>query len=143
MSKTAVKTGIDSIVTQNGRVVGYATSVEIDENLMQQAIKVLGKHGPIGFKSLDYECDFTVGTFVLDPVVDGQPVQDNLIVATRENVNTIEPFTFELIDNVTNKVFLKLIDAVNDGNSLSLTAGQLATKNSRWKATRLQMVYAK
>lgn len=131
---TPVKSGIDAIVTQDGRTIGWATEVQIDEDFQIENIITLGFHGPRGFKSLGYDCSFTVGTFILNPTLpDGTPVTDNLFVATRRTINTLAPISYELIDLITNQVFLKILGCVNSNNSWTVSAGQLATKNTSWK----------
>ena len=141
---TPVKSGIDAVVSQNGRTVGYATEVSIDEDFMMEAIVTLGKHGPRGFKSMGYDASMSVGTFILDPKLpDGTPITDNLEVATRRNILTIPDFTFELIDLVTNAVFLKALGCKPSSNNWSMAAAQLATKNTQWKVREVVPVSVK
>lgn len=131
---TPVKAGLDAIFTQNSRTIGFATEVSIDEDFMLEAIVTLGYHGPRGFRSLGYDSNMTVGTMILDPLnADGSQVTDNVITATRRTINTIEDFTFELIDLITSQVFLKASQCKPSNNSWSMAAAQLSNKNTQWK----------
>lgn len=138
---TPVKSGIDAVVTQNGALIGWATEVTFDEDFMLEAINTLGKHGPRGFKSLNYDANMSVGTFILDPELeDGTPVADNLQTATRRSILSIGDFTFELFDLIRQDVFIKALGCVPSQNTWTMSAGQLATKQTQWKCTEIVSV---
>ena len=141
---TPVKSGIDAIVTQNGKVVGYATEVTLDEDFQLESIITLGFHGARGFKSMGYDGSITVGTFILNPELDdGTPVTDNLEVEQRRTILQNNEYTFELIDLKTQQVMLKALGCVNSNNNWSISAGALASKNTTWKCREIVPVKVK
>ena len=68
--ETPVLAGLDAIVKYEGKTIGYATNVSFDEDFELQGIRTLGFHGDRDFKSMGYNCNVTVGTFVLQGSVD-------------------------------------------------------------------------
>jgi len=124
-----VISGIDAVVKQNGEIVAFATDVSIDENFSMQGIKTLGYHGDRGFKSTDYSCRFTVGTFMIRKGASG-----HLSTPTRRTIIMSTPSEFELIDSSDGKILGRVKGAKLDSKSNKIQAGQLVSKNTTWVA---------
>lgn len=124
-----VLSGLDAVVKQNGNIIGFATDVSIDENFSMQGIKTLGYHGDRGFKSTDYSCRFTVGSFMIR-----KGATNTLKASTRRTVLTDAPSEFELLDVTDGAVVGRIKGCRIDSKSYRLQAGQLVSKNTTWFA---------
>lgn len=131
-NETPVLAGLDAIVKFNGKTVGYATNVSIDEDFELQGIRTLGFHGDRDFKSLGYNCTMTVGTFVLSGTVD-----DALPIPTRATILKTSLFDFEIIDLSTKSTLYIASSAKCASSGITFDGNSLANKNTTWKVREL------
>ena len=130
--ETPVLAGLDVIVKYNGSQIGYATNVSVDEDFELQGIRTLGFHGDRDFKSLGYNSNVTVGTFVLQGDVD-----DALPTPTRQTILQSGLVDFELLDIEGNTLYiLQSCKCATLGVSFEGTS--LATKNTTWKCREVK-----
>jgi hypothetical protein len=64
-SEGPVGGGLDAVITQNGKVVAYASSLNFDEDFELEGIRTIGYYGDRFFKSLGYTANCSIETFVL------------------------------------------------------------------------------
>jgi len=123
-----VLAGLDAVVYLDGKLVAWATNVSFDEDFELQGIRTLGFHGDRGYKSQGYNCSVTVGTFVLQGLV-----QDNLPVPTRRTILTSGMVDFFLFDLVTDDPLFILKQCKCATIGVNLDSGSLSSKNTTWR----------
>lgn len=60
-----VGAGIDTFLTQDGKLIDYATDVNIRQDFEVQGIRTLAFHGDRGFKSMGYSANIDIGSYVI------------------------------------------------------------------------------
>jgi len=131
--ETPVIAGLDAIVKYEGKTIGFATNISFDEDFELQGIRTLGFHGDRDFKSMGYNCNVTVGTFVLYGNVD-----DALPTPSRATILKTGLVDFEILDLNTGDTLyiLQSCKCATVGASFEGTA--LATKNTTWRCREVK-----
>jgi hypothetical protein len=132
-NETPVLAGLDAIVKYEGKTIGYATNVSFDEDFELQGIRTLGFHGDRDFKSLGYNCNVTVGTFVLQGDVD-----DALPTPSRSTILQSGLVDFELIDLNTGTTLYLLSSCKCATKGVAFEGTSLATKNTTWRCREVK-----
>jgi hypothetical protein len=129
---TPVIAGLDAIVKYNGTTIGYATNVSVDEDFELQGIRTLGYHGDRDFKSMGYNANMSVGTFVLQgDVIDALPTP------TRKTIIKTGLVNFELLDLNTGETLYIVQGCKCATKGISFDGNSLATKNTTWRCKEL------
>ena len=123
-----VVAGLDVIVRQDGREIGWATNMSFDEDFEINAIRTLGYHGDRGYKSMGYNCRVTVGTFVLQAGLD-----NHLSIPSRRTILTSGLLDFEAIDKMTGQTLYILRECKCGTAGTNFDSGSLATKTTTWR----------
>ena len=126
--KTPVKAGLDVKVYQDEKYVGWATNIRCSDDFELQGIRVLGNHGDIGFKSMGFTGQMTIGTLVLDA-----GISDNLTVPERDGILNQTPKTFRISDVSTDEVLITIVGSICGGADITFQEGQLVTKDTTWR----------
>lgn len=127
-TKPPVLAGLDAIVYQDGRKVGWATNLRFSDDFELQGIRCLGFHGDLGFKSMGFTGQMTVGTLVLEA-----GYTDTLETPQRENIINQAPKVFRVLDLASNKVLFTIMGAACASRDISFQEGQLVAKDTTWK----------
>ncbi|MFQ3675547.1 MAG: hypothetical protein SNJ64_03285 [Endomicrobiia bacterium] len=128
--KPPVLAGLDAEVYQDGKKVGWATGLRFSDDFELQGIRVLGHHGDIGFKSMGFTGQMTVGTLVLE-----SGFADNLETPNRDIIINQKPRVFRVLDIATKKVLFTIVGAACGGRDISFQEGQLVAKDTTWRYT--------
>ena len=131
--ETPVLAGLDAIVKYNGNQVGYATNISFDEDFELQGIRTLGVHGDRDFKSMGYNCNVTVGTFVLQG-----DVSDALPTPSRSTILQTGLVDFEILDLVTGETLYILQSCKCATKGVSFEGTSLSTKNTTWRCREVK-----
>ena len=131
--ETPVLAGLDAIIKYNGQQVGYATNVSFDEDFELQGIRTLGFHGDRDFKSLGYNCNLTVGTFVLTGTID-----DALPTPTRATIIKTGLVDFEILDLISGQTLYILQSCKCATKGVVFDGTGLATKNTTWRCREVK-----
>jgi len=142
--------GLDAVVVIDGKVCGWATSMNWSEDFEVQGIRTLGFHGDRGWKSMGYNCSIRVGTLVLFA---GDTTQDAVPLETRRSILKSGLAQFEVYgpDAVTGerKHLFTLKDCKCGTQDINFDTGALAARNTTWRcrevapnATNVSMVMA-
>lgn len=126
-----VVAGMDVLILQNGRLMGWTTDGGFDEDHHLEPINVLGFHGPRGHKSTNYSATFRLSAFVLS-----QPELDRLDVPTRRTILTSGMINFQLVEKVTGVVLYEIRGCKCATNSVNIDQS-LARKSTRWEVTEV------
>jgi hypothetical protein len=131
-----VVAGMSVIMYQSGKMVGWGTDVNFDEDFHLQPVNTLGFHGPRGFVSTNYSCSLRIGGFLLDNKED-----DNLDVPTRQTILTSGLIDFQLIHKVKGRLLYDIRSCKCGSNSVNIDQA-LSRKNTRWECTEVIPYYA-
>lgn len=132
--ETNVLAGLDAIVKQDGKQVAYATNINFDEDFELQGIRTLGFHGDRDFKSLGYNCNITIGTFILQ----GSDVDSVLITPTRSTILQTGLVDFEILDLNTGETLFILSSCKCATKGASFEGTSLAVKNTTWRCREVK-----
>jgi hypothetical protein len=128
-----VMAGLDALVFQDGRLIGWATNISFDEDFELQAIRTLGVHGDRGYKSQGYNCTVTVGTFTLE----GKEFTDALKTSTRDSILRANNVQFDIIDKNNGKTLYVLEGCRNATKGVTFDSGSLSVVNTTWRCRRV------
>jgi hypothetical protein len=130
-----VGSGIDCFVMQDNTILAYSTDLQISEDFMLDGVQSLGYYGFRDLLSMGYDCNFTMGTFLLR----GADVAGNVSIPGWQpdgsiNINSAGLYTFTILDVHDLTVLGTIIGAKYGGGDLSVAQGQLMTRQTRWRA---------
>jgi hypothetical protein len=133
-----VGAGLDAILTQDSRVVHFASGVNFDQDYEIEGIRTLGFHGDRFFKSMGYTASATVETYVLR----GQDVEGALATPGWQsdgtfNLNTAGEFDFVISDVNTLDALFTLRGTKLSNESVAFPARGLNTKTTNWRISRI------
>jgi hypothetical protein len=146
-SNGPVGSGIDCIISQDSKQLGYSTDMNINEDFKVEGIQTLGYYGYRNFMSMGYNCDFDLGTFLLratTPKIGPAIVMEGNALSTPGwlseadgggcNINSNGLYIFEGTDVASLQVLFTLIGCQYTGGSLKVAQGELMTRSTKWKA---------
>lgn len=130
-----VGSGIDCFLMQDNTITAYSTDLQVSEDFMLEGVQSLGYYGFRDLLSMGYDCNFTLGTFLLR----GADVAGNLSIPgwTAEGqclINQQGLYTFTGIDVHTLTILFTIMGAKYGGGDLSVAQGQLMNRQTRWRA---------
>lgn len=133
-----VGSGIDCYIMQDSTVLAFSTDLNISEDFMLDGIQTLGNYGYRNLVSMGYDCNLTMGTFLLRR----QPTEgDGNEVSIpgwqndgSNNINSAGLYTFTGLDVHTNTVLFTIIGAKYGGGDTTVAQGQLMNRSTRWRA---------
>lgn len=129
-----VGSGIDCFVMQDNTILAYSTDMHITEDYMLEGIQTLGYYGFRNLLSLGYNCEFTMGTFLLRGAdVSGNVSMPGWQADGNNNINSSGLFTFTGLDVHTLTVLYTLLGAKYGGGDLNVAQGQLMTRSTKWR----------
>lgn len=123
--------GMDALVFQGTRNVGWATDAGFSEDFHLEPILALGTHGPRGHKSTNYSCSVRITSFNLY-----SSVPDNLNTPTRDTILQAGIIDFYFVDKGTGKLLYELRGCKCASKDVNIDGG-LSRKMTRWEATKV------
>ena len=123
--------GMDVLVYQNSRLVGWATDAGFDEDFHLEPINTLGRHGPRGHKSTNYSATVNIGAFVLSA-----NEADNFRVPTRQTIPTEGLTNFQFIEKETGVILYEMRQCKCATHSVNIDQS-LSRRTTRWEATEI------
>ena len=133
-----VGSGIDCFLMQDNQVLAYSTDLNVDEDYMLEGIQTLGYYGFRNLVSLGYDCNMTMGTFLLR----GADIPEAVAIPGwqsdgNNNINSAGLYTFTGIDVHTLDILFTIVGAKYGGGSLTVAQGSLMTKQTKWRARQM------
>ena len=133
-----VGSGIDCFLMQDNTIMAYTTDLNASEDYMLDGIQTLGYYGFRELLSLGYDCNFTMGTFLLR----GADVSGNMSIPGwqpdgNNNINSAGLYTFTGLDVHTLTVLFTILGAKYGGGDLTVAQGALMNRQTRWRARML------
>ncbi len=128
--------GMDVIVYQHGKLLGWATDAGFDEDFHLEPINSLGFHGPRGHKSTNYSCSVRISTFVLN-----NEEEDQIQVFTRRNIQTAGLLNFQLVEKGTGLLLYELRGCKLATHSANIDQS-LSRRQTRWECVEVVPVNA-
>lgn len=133
-----VGAGLDAILTQDGKVIQFASGVNFDTDWEIEGIRTLGFHGDRFFKSMGYTANATIETYALR----GKNVQGALGTPGWQtdgtnNINTAGEFDFVIADVNTLEVLFTMLSSKLGSESVQFPARGLNTKTTNWRISRI------
>ena len=133
-----VGAGIDVVLVQDGRVVGFATDSTISEDHQLEAVNVLGVHGPLFFKSMGYSANLDIGTYVLRERDNPQALwTPGYQFDGSYNLNTAGGFDFVIADVDTYTILATALNCKLATSSIQFPLRGLNTKATNFMATKV------
>jgi hypothetical protein len=137
-SEGVVGAGLDSIITQDGRIVGFASEANVQEDYELEGIRTLGFYGDRFFKSMGYTANMNVGTYLLrarnEP---GALYTTGWQPDGSFNLNTAGAFDFAFADLGTLDILLTCLSCKNSTIDTAFPARGLNTKQVSWRVSRV------
>lgn len=128
-----VGAGIDTLLMQDNRMISYAAGLNVNDDYELQGVRTLSFYGDREFKSLGYNMNFTIDSFILRSIIDGGLSLPGWQPDGSCNINSSGLYTFTALDIHTLIVLYTLIGCKFSGHDLTMAQGQLNTKNTRWR----------
>jgi len=130
-----VGSGIDCFLMQDNTILSYSTELSVSEDFMLDGVQTLGYFGFRDLLSMGYDCNFTLGTFLLR----GADVAGNLSIPGWQsdgtvNINSAGLYTFTGLDVHTLTVLFTIMGAKYGGGDLTVAQGSLMRRATRWRA---------
>ena len=130
-----VGSGIDCFLMQDNTVLAYSTDLNISEDYMLDGIQTLGYYGFRELLSLGYDCNMTMGTFLLRGAdISGSVSTPGWQSDGNNNINSAGLYTFTGLDIHTLTVLFTLIGAKYGGGDTTIAQGALMNKQTRWRS---------
>jgi len=126
------------VYMEPNELIAWATDLSIDEDFELQGIRTLGVHGDRGFKSVGYNCNFNVGSFVLN-----KKALETLPYETRSTILKSGLINFFVKDKVTGEVILKLKYCKLATHNRTFAANDMAKRTTTWRAREVLEVDGK
>lgn len=133
-----VGAGIDSLVVQDGKIVTFASGLRFSEDFELQGVRTLGFYGDRFFKSMGYNANFNVDTFVLrGENIDGALQTPGWQWDGSNNINKAGYFDFVIMDLHSLEVLFTLIACKFGTQDVDFPNQGLNTKTTTWRTTRV------
>lgn len=122
----------------NGYSMGFATGVDINENIRQEPVNVLNNLRPVEFAVTGYSVSFTVNEYRLpnSDLVDAGlwPQMGRTAEEMKRNFLNFEPMTADLYDTFTSTMVGKLFGVVPQTRRITFTQQGLVMTNATFLA---------
>jgi hypothetical protein len=133
-----VGSGIDCFIMQDNTILGYSTDLNVSEDYMLDGVQSLGYFGYRELLSLGYDCNFTMGTFLLR----GADIAGSVSIPGWQpdgsnNINSSGLYTFTSLDIHTLTVLFTILGAKYGGGDLNVAVGSLMSRQTRWRSRML------
>jgi len=133
-----VGSGIDCFVMQDNTILAYSTDLNVSEDYMLDGVQSLGYYGFRELLSLGYDCNLTMGTFLLRganiagsvSIPGWQPDGSN-------NINSSGLYTFTGLDIHTLIVLFTIMGVKYGGGDTTIAQGSLMRRQTKWRARML------
>jgi hypothetical protein len=133
-----VGSGIDCFLMQDNTILAYSTDLSISEDYMLDGVQTLGYYGFRDLLSLGYDCNMTMGTFLLRGAdIAGSVSLPGWQADGNNNINSNGLYTFTGLDIHTLIVLFTAIGVKYGGGDLNIAQGSLMTHATRWRARQL------
>lgn len=133
-----VGSGIDCFLMQDNTILAYSTDLRISEDYMLEGIQTLGYYGFRDLLSLGYNCEMSMGTFLLRGAdIAGSVSLPGWQPDGNNNINSAGLYTFTGLDVHTLIVLFTIMGAKYGGGDLNIAQGQLMDRATRWRARML------
>ena len=130
-----VGSGIDCFIMQENSILGYTTSMDIDEDYDIEGVQTLGYFGYRDILSKGYSCDFNMDTFLLIGAdVAGSLSLPGWMANGNNNINSNGLYTFTVLNVHTLSVLATIMGAQYGGGKLTIARGELMKRGTKWKA---------
>lgn len=131
-----VGSGIDCFLMQDSTILAFSTDLALSEDFMLDGIQTLGYYGYRNLISMGYDCNFTLGTFLMrkTPEDGGEVSIPGWQNDGSNNINSAGLYTFTLLDVHTLTVLYTIIGAKYGGGDINIAQGQLMNRSTRWRA---------
>lgn len=130
-----VGSGIDCFLMQDSTVLAYSTDLNVSEDFMLEGVQTLGYYGFRDLLSLGYDCNMTMGTFLLR----GADIAGSVSIPGWQpdgsvNINSAGLYTFTGLDIHTLTVLFTIKGCKYGGGDTTIAQGSLMTRNTNWRA---------
>jgi hypothetical protein len=133
-----VGAGIDCFLMQDNTILAYSTDLKVAEDYMLEGIQTLGFYGYRDLLSLGYNCDMTMGTFLLRGAnIAGSVSMPGWQADGNNNINSAGLYTFTGLDVHTLIVLFTIMGAKYGGGDINIAQGALMDRQTRWRARML------
>ena len=133
-----VGSGIDCLVMQDNTILAFSTDLNISEDYMLDGIQTLGYYGFRELLSLGYDCNMTMGTFLLRGAdISGSVSLPGWQSDQNNNINSAGLYTFTGLDIHTLTVLFTVIGTKYGGGDLTVAQGSLMSRQTRWRSRML------
>ena len=133
-----VGSGIDCFLMQDNTILAYSTDLMINEDYMLEGIQTLGFYGYRDLVSLGYNCDMTMGTFLLRGAdIAGSVSMPGWQSDGNNNINSAGLYTFTGLDVHTLTVLFTILGCKYGGGALKVAQGALMDRQTKWRARML------
>jgi hypothetical protein len=133
-----VGSGIDCFLMQDNTILAYSTDLSISEDYMLDGVQTLGYYGFRDLLSLGYDCNMTMGTFLLRGAsVSGSVSLPGWQPDGNNNINSNGLYTFTGLDVHDLTVLFTALGVKYGGGDLNIAQGSLMTRQTRWRCRML------
>lgn len=133
-----VGSGIDCFLMQDNTILAYSTDLNITEDYMLDGVQTLGYYGFRELLSLGYDCNMTMGTFLLRGAgITGSVSIPGWQPDGNNNINSAGLYTFTGLDVHTLTVLFTVMGVKYGGGDTTVAQGSLMTRQTRWRARML------
>jgi hypothetical protein len=123
---------------QDNTILAYSTDLNVSEDYMLDGVQSLGYYGFRELLSLGYDCNLTMGTFLLRganiagsvSIPGWQPDGSN-------NINSSGLYTFTGLDIHTLIVLFTIMGVKYGGGDTTIAQGSLMRRQTKWRARML------
>ena len=130
-----VGSGIDCFLMQDNTILAYSTDLSISEDYMLDGVQTLGYYGYRDLLSLGYDCNMTMGTFLLRGAdIAGSVSLPGWQADGNNNINSNGLYTFTGLDVHDLTVLFTALGVKYGGGDLNIAQGSLMTRATRWRA---------
>lgn len=133
-----VGSGIDCFLMQDNTIMAYSTDLNVTEDYQLDGVQTLGYYGFRELLSLGYDCNLTMGTFLLR----GADVAGNVSIPGwqpdgNNNINSSGLYTFTGLDIHTLIVLFTIMGVKYGGGDTTVAQGALMKRQTKWRARSL------
>lgn len=133
-----VGSGIDCFIMQDNSILAYSTDLNVSEDYMLDGVQSLGYYGYRELLSLGYDCNMTMGTFLLRGAdVSGAVSIPGWQPDGSNNINNAGLYTFTGLDVHTLTVLFTILGVKYNGGDTTVAQGSLMTRQTRWRSRML------
>lgn len=133
-----VGSGIDCFIMQDNSILAYSTDLNVSEDYMLDGVQSLGYYGYRELLSLGYDCNMTMGTFLLRGAdVSGAVSIPGWQPDGSNNINRAGLYTFTGLDVHTLTVLFTILGVKYGGGDTTVAQGSLMTRQTRWRSRML------